>query len=123
MIHPVENRCVNLQTLEALRSFQEEGQPDFLTELIDTYLNDSPQRLENLRQAVTEGDMTAVSRAAHAWKGSSGNLGAENLSRLLYQIELAAKSGDNKAVSDSFWEAETEFQSVKKFLGDQRRPA
>ena len=56
------------------------GDDEFLAELIDLFLNDTPAQLEALRKAVRTGDAERATSAAHRLRGSSGNMGAESLS-------------------------------------------
>jgi HPt (histidine-containing phosphotransfer) domain-containing protein len=61
--------------------------------LIDTYLDDSGPRVENLRAAVEAGDGVAVARAAHGLRSSSASLGALRLADLLSRTEAMGLSG------------------------------
>lgn len=114
--------AINHETLEALREFQTEGEPDFLTELIDAYLGDSPQRLISMKTALTQKDVGAFAKAAHALKGSSGNLGAEILSSLCLKGEQFGKKGDLLSAQDLFPKIEDEYQIVSSELTVLRRP-
>jgi CheY-like chemotaxis protein len=55
---------------------------DLLGQLAALFLADAQARVGSLRQALAEGDAIAVVRSAHSLTGSSGNLGATELSRL-----------------------------------------
>ena len=67
--------------------------PEFLKEIIAAYLKDLPGRLEALRAAFAAGDAPALQQAAHALKGSSGNVGALRLHKICRIIEDIAKGG------------------------------
>lgn len=54
--------------------------------LLDTFLNDSDERVKALRKA--RDDAKALGRIAHSFKGSSGNLGAVRLAQLCQRLEV-----------------------------------
>ncbi len=78
---------INLAVLEGLKKFQQTGEPDFVTELIDLFLDDTAVQLESLRVAVSKNDVPEVRRLAHLVKGSSGNIGATGLAELCQEME------------------------------------
>src|SRR5690554_8238582 len=69
--------------------------------LIQTYISDSRDRLEALRQALSDGDPDALAKAAHSFKGSSINIGAPRLGELCHIIEQAGRDGDLDTVRQS----------------------
>jgi HPt (histidine-containing phosphotransfer) domain-containing protein len=80
------------QTLEAL--FESVGgDPEFLAELIDTYVADAPVQVASLRAALAAGDAEALIRPAHTLKSSSASLGAAGLAEQCRQLEQAARAG------------------------------
>lgn len=67
--------------LEGLQDVMEGEYP----KLLETFLDDSQKRVAALHQA--RDDAMALSRIAHSFKGSSGNLGAVRLAELCRQLE------------------------------------
>jgi HPt (histidine-containing phosphotransfer) domain-containing protein len=82
-----EMGVISLAVLEGLRKFQQTGEPDFVTELIDLFLNDTAVQLESLRDAVSNNNVPEVRRLAHLVKGSSGNIGAGGMAELCQEME------------------------------------
>jgi CheY-like chemotaxis protein len=80
--------------LETLRSLQEEGESDLLTELARMFLDHAALQLEGLREAIGEADAQRVRGISHALKGSSGNMGATRVSEVCAELEMAGESGD-----------------------------
>ncbi len=70
------------------------GDRGFLEELLRDYLEDIPQRLENLEQAIADSDADTVRRTAHSIKGASTSLGTETLGELAKLLENNAASGN-----------------------------
>ena len=83
--------AIDLKSLQSLRGLVEPDEEDPVDELIDLFIEDTPNRLEKLRRALLDNDAVAMANAAHNLKGSANNLGAHRLGRLANQIELDAK--------------------------------
>jgi HPt (histidine-containing phosphotransfer) domain-containing protein len=84
------------------------GDPDFLAELIDIYLEDAPRQVAGMRDAALSGRTEELVRPAHTLKGSSASIGAVELSELSRALELAARAGavDDPAAAVDGIEAE-----------------
>ena len=82
---------VSITTLDELAGSTDR---DFVRELIDTYLDDSPRLLAEMRQGLAENQPGTVQRAAHSLKSNSASLGAHGLSAHAKELELAAKAND-----------------------------
>jgi HPt (histidine-containing phosphotransfer) domain-containing protein len=89
---------------------------DFLVELIDVYLQDTPNRVTQLRQALDGGDRDSFVREAHTLKSSSANVGAMGLSALAKEMESAGRSGKIARVASEVTRFEEEFALVKAAL-------
>ena len=74
------------------------GDRDLAQVLTEAFLEELPERLGELREAVRAEDMKKVKRGAHTLKGSAANLGAVRLTRSLLATETAAEAGDAQAV-------------------------
>ena len=67
---------------------------EFVRELIETFLEDAPQQLTALRNAVDQGDAEEARRAAHTLKSNAATFGATELSELCAELEARARAGD-----------------------------
>jgi HPt (histidine-containing phosphotransfer) domain-containing protein len=97
--------------------------PEFIAELVDEFLQDAPAQLESLRDGVTSGDASRVTRAAHTLKGNSRTFGAMELASLCQEAEAAARLGDLEAVLSRVDAIEHEWGRVRAALaplGDGR---
>ncbi len=92
------------------------GDREFLSELIETYLDDSPQLLEAMHQSLEAGNAAEFRRAAHSLKSNSASLGAMPLSRLARALEEMGKAGTLGDASALHSEAEAEYALVKAAL-------
>jgi HPt (histidine-containing phosphotransfer) domain-containing protein len=117
-----DNVAINQETINALREYQTEGEPDFVTELIDAFLADSPQRLNSMKAALLNQNPLEFGKSAHGLKGSSGNLGADKLASLCFQGEVFGKNGNLSGASEQYSLIEAEFQIVIEELKSMRKP-
>jgi HPt (histidine-containing phosphotransfer) domain-containing protein len=85
--------AINPKVIEDLRALASAGSPGFLAELIDLYLAESKNLTAQIRKSFDARDAAGLDRSSHTLKGSSGNLGAQALSRLCADLQAAAKSG------------------------------
>lgn len=67
---------------------------DDFTLLIDTFINDSNERIKALAQSISQCDTDGLRRAAHSFKGSSSNVGALRLADSCRLMETLALAGD-----------------------------
>ncbi len=66
---------------------------DNLQGLFKVFLEDIPDYIRAVEQSIAENDPGALVEAAHAIKGSSGNIGAKRLAEIARQLELQGRSG------------------------------
>jgi len=67
---------------------------DFIPELIDAYLEETPLLIKGLQEALADGDAQVFQRTAHSMKSSSSTLGAIDFAEKARELELIGKSGD-----------------------------
>ena len=61
---------------------------EFVAELVDTFLEEAPQMLAELRRALAEGNADRFRRAAHSLKSNANTFGATVLGKLARDLEL-----------------------------------
>jgi HPt (histidine-containing phosphotransfer) domain-containing protein len=114
-----ETGVISLAVLEGLRKFQQTGEPDFVTELIDLFLNDTAVQLESLGVAVSNNNVPEVRRLAHLVKGSSGNIGAGGMAELCQEMETL--EGTSTTEQALLAKLEEEFLNVADAFKAQRQ--
>ena len=85
---------INDSVLDTLKEIME----DEFTGLLDSYLEDAPSLLNDLKQSAKEADLQVLVRAAHTLKSSSNNLGASLLAGVAFEIE---KNGKENKLTDA----------------------
>jgi histidine phosphotransfer protein HptB len=73
---------------------QEAAGPEFVAELVGTFLEEAPGMLADLRSARAVNDGDRFRRAAHSLKSNSHTFGAQALGALAREIELRGMADD-----------------------------
>lgn len=105
--------------LIALQDVMEEEYPT----LLDVFLKDSEQRVAQLRQCLNgpAPDLQALSLDAHSFKGSSGNMGALQLSELCRQLEEQARRGQREGLELLVDQISSEYLTVRRLFDAERQ--
>jgi len=114
---------INSLALDNIRNL--EGGDGILAKVIDLYLDDSPHILDDLRESVSRDNPEALRKAAHKFKSSSANLGADRLAELCKQLETLGRSDLTEGATGILEEVEREYHSVHSALKEisQELPA
>jgi len=104
-------------TLEQLRATTDS---DFLVEMIDVFLSDTPQLIEDLHQSLAGGNAEVLRRAAHSLKSNSATLGAMTLAALCATLEEEARAGTLDGAPERVRRIEPEYERVRAALADVR---
>jgi two-component system, sensor histidine kinase and response regulator len=99
-----------------IANLRELGDSDLLSELTEMFFEEVPERLDALQEAIDRGDEQTIKRIAHTLKGSSGNMGARQMSRLCLDLEHAGESSDLSAAADILGLLNKEFGHVRTQL-------
>ncbi len=97
--------------------------PDFLAELIGTYVADAGCLLTAIRQALLVGDVPALRRAAHSLKSNSATFGATALAALCRELEEHAMSGGVNRAADLLAQVEAAYAEVEAAVRAARSAA
>ncbi|TXD97877.1 Hpt domain-containing protein [Psychrobacter frigidicola] len=106
----IDDEIIDNEQFEDMRDLLEE---DF-SDLIQTYIIDSQQRIDTLRMALADNDNANGFEAAHALKGASANLGATQLVRLGDQLQEACREHQISQQADIIEQTATALQRVKQ---------
>ena len=92
---------------------------DFITELIDAFLEDAPNMLHNMDVALTTNDVETFRRNAHSLKSNANTFGATELGVLAQELEFMAKE-NNLQVGDRLDALKEMFEVVAAELRGMR---
>ena len=105
---------------QTLRLLQSSAEPDFIARLIDLFLADTAKQLAAIDAALSQNDAQKLAHAAHALKGSSGNVGATGMVEICQAIETLGRAG-SVAAAALVLQLRAEFDHVRRAL-EQESP-
>lgn len=117
---PQRPPAVDVQVLATLRELQEPGEPDFVIELVDHFLEETPIRLAGMARAIAAGEAQDLNRLSHSLKASCGTLGALHMSSLCATLEHAGAEAHLEDTGTTLDAARAEFERVKSALLAER---
>jgi histidine phosphotransfer protein HptB len=77
--------------MAAFEELKQMSGEDFIGELIDTFLEDSPKLVAEMKAALKAQDADSFRRAAHSLKSNSATFGANHLAQLSRDLEMIGK--------------------------------
>jgi HPt (histidine-containing phosphotransfer) domain-containing protein len=104
-----EPLVIDPQAIENLRALNPGDNDEFLREIAGIFLEDTPQRINELTQSLAAGDVPKFTRAAHSIKGSAANLGAAALRAVAEKLEHKSRTDGIVAVTSLVGEIKAEF--------------
>ncbi|MGD0037030.1 MAG: Hpt domain-containing protein [Bacteroidota bacterium] len=102
--------------LTRLQELEQETDSEFVIELIDIYMNETPKQIQAIAAALTAQASAPLMIAAHTLKGSSLNLGAKQLGALCLKLEELGRAGKSIPEGNNIAEIENEYENVKTML-------
>ncbi len=93
---------------------------EFIIELINTYITETGDLIEQLRQALAIQDSASFGRFAHSIKSSSASLGALVFSQQARELEMLGKANDLSEAGPKLERLIADFQQVKHSLEELR---
>ena len=97
------------------RELQESAGAEFVVELVDTFLDEGPRMLAELRAAWDAGSADPFRRAAHSLKSNALTFGATDLAALARDLEtggLPAERAPVDALEQAFQSAATALKEL-----------
>ena len=94
-----------------------DGDRELVEEVLSVFLEDTPRKMEELREAVDGSNLDQAMRLAHSLKGAAGNIGATRMHDLARQAEAAASEGNLAAVAPLTDAIRDEFGLLREAIG------
>ena len=108
--------AVNRHALENIRALSKERGDALVHKVIAAYVDDTPQHLRTLHQAIAGLDAGNLRKVAHSLKSSSANVGAETLAQMCKDMEALGRTDTTVGASGILTDMEHEFQAVRHSL-------
>ena len=119
---PPSTPVLDSQVLLSLTEMAGDDANELLAELFNSYLDDAPQRLQSIEDAVVGENAEALYKAAHALKSLSATVGATHLAQLAEALETIGRAGTVTAeVAALLEQLEPESKRVETALQEYSR--
>jgi len=93
---------------------------EFINELIDTFLEDAPKMIAEMKSGLDSNSVETYRRAAHSLKSNAATFGASQLAALAKELEMLGKdnkldeTGDRlRALEEAYESACSELKGLK----------
>jgi PAS domain S-box-containing protein len=103
-----------------LRLLEQQGRSGVVVEIIELFLETTPQRLEQMREARLKGHTQELFALAHSLKGAAVQLGAWGMAELCQRIQTLGRAGSMAETGDALYRLEAEFQGAARTLEDEK---
>jgi signal transduction histidine kinase/CheY-like chemotaxis protein/HPt (histidine-containing phosphotransfer) domain-containing protein len=113
---PLDLPALDPARLASLRRLAELTGRPLAQEVVESFLRETPRRLDQMRRAVSRGDAEDLAFAAHSLKGSSGQLGALRVAALSAELETRGRNEDLDGASGLLARIEEEAAHVSQLL-------
>jgi histidine phosphotransfer protein HptB len=105
------------QLSETLSQFQDDGDYEWIRELIECFLIDTQQRLTVLREAAGSGaSFETISAQAHTLKGSARDVGAGVLAEICRDLEQKARARETANYAMLVSQLQNSFDDLQRVL-------
>jgi HPt (histidine-containing phosphotransfer) domain-containing protein len=92
------------------------GDVELLREVVGLFLDDYPQSLDLIRDAVARGDQSGLERHAHSLKGSVSTFGAQEAFDAAQVLEKQGRTGDLASANASLERLEHALSALRPEL-------
>lgn len=106
---------------------QDESNPDFVSEMVELYFEDSAGKIERLEAKLSEPstDFNEIDQLVHQFKGSSASFGAHAMALVCVNLREACHSHDAAALGQLVAQLRNSFyvlrQRLEQFLQLEKR--
>jgi HPt (histidine-containing phosphotransfer) domain-containing protein len=114
---PAMDVSINRQALDNILNLQ--GGEAILDKVIHIYLDESPLILGEMHEAVALNQPDVMYKAAHKFKSSSANLGAERLAELCKELEALGRAGSTNGAERLLDEISSMYELTQAALTEE----
>jgi CheY-like chemotaxis protein len=113
-------KSVNVTTLHEVANDIGGEDPEFLAELIDSYLDNARSLLQEIYTSFAQQNFELMTRTVHTLKSSSGVIGAEDLFNLCRDLETSLRNQNHEDLDVKVSKIADEYSSVQSELEHQK---
>jgi PAS domain S-box-containing protein len=112
--------AIDFKVLNDLRDMAGASMPDFLSSLIDAFIQQSDPLITTMHEMIHQRDADGLRRAAHKLKGSCANMGAHRLRPLCLDLEMIGRENRLADAPAKLKDVEDEYALVRQILLEER---
>jgi two-component system sensor histidine kinase/response regulator len=90
-----------------------DGDRDLFKEIVNLFLENLPDSIAQIREAVANSDANTLDKTAHSLKGSVGNFGISRAFEAAYRLEIIGKEGKLVGADVALFELEKEITDLE----------
>jgi two-component system sensor histidine kinase/response regulator len=109
---------IDPEALDYLRSYNPEGEPILLKEMIRLFTESTPTRISIMDKALLDQNFKTIKIEAHTLKSSCANLGANLLASICQEIEDISESENSERLGELAGKLAHEYMRAEKVLLD-----
>jgi len=94
-----------------------EGDKKLVELIVNSFLQEAPELIEKIHQAIDKNDANGVRLSSHALKGSAANVNADLLSRAALKMETQAKIENSDSFAATLKMIQTEYNNFTREAG------
>ncbi len=95
-----------------------DGRAELCDKIVGVFLDNVPEQIAELKQALENDDADLVARQGHTIKGASANIGADALSKVAFEIEMAGQAGELDRARELAGRLVNESERFRTFLSE-----
>ena len=107
---------IDRRRIEHLQALQDAANPSLVKDIIELFLNDSPQHLDQLAAQLAAGDAGKLANGAHRYLSSVENLGALRMRAACMELERIGRGGDLAGADAVLRQLRAEFDPARAEL-------
>mmetsp|Transcript_5257 Transcript_5257/g.18356 ORF Transcript_5257/g.18356 Transcript_5257/m.18356 type:complete len:161 (-) Transcript_5257:33-515(-) len=121
-INELQKKVLDEGTLDdqfsQLQQLQDDGSPDFVSEVVSLYFGDSSAKLKKIRALMSEEPLNTsdLDSTIHQFKGSSASVGAPKIAALCAQFRELLQKQDVPGMRKCLEDIEVGYEKVKDVL-------
>jgi HPt (histidine-containing phosphotransfer) domain-containing protein len=96
------------------------GDESFLEELLGLYSEDFSEKLNQIKEAIDQGNYDMIRELSHTLKGASANLSLIPLQEASFEMENAGREGNIEKAKKTLELLEKEYQRLQDFLAENK---
>ena len=98
--------------IQRLMDIGKQTDPGFLQQVLEMFMKQAPENIEEIRQSLERGDFAAMWKTAHKLKGTSLNIGAARLSELCREIEKKGRNLETSGLHGLTMQLENDYKTT-----------